>query len=278
MSFRAAPLFLLIFCAVMTLGGCAGRQDTTVAQPSIQSATDDSFDLDDYDDHTEPSDPLESWNRVWFGFNDKFMRYVLHPAYSGYAYVVPEKVRGGISNFRENLKSPIRFVNHLLQGEFAQAGVEFGRFIINTCTSLGFADVAAQSKPLYPYYPQFATFSHTLGTWGVPEGPFVVWPFFGPYTLRGTAGDVTDIFFAPQTYCLNWEVSLPVSAGLMFNDFGSSYDAYTKLTDSAIEPYSAVRNAWMSLSQTMEKQRQERKTGFSMRLSPETTSDGQTED
>ena len=55
----------------------------------------------------------------------------------------------------------------------------------------------------------------------------------------------------------------------MFNDFGRTYKAYTQLTDTALEPYSAVRNAWMSLSRTAEEQRKERRTGFSMRLSPD---------
>ena len=267
-----AFLPVLLLSLLLPLGACANRQDSPApSAPATvgQNEAAQDFDFDDYDEQTEPSDPLGSWNRVWFSFNDKVMRYVLDPAYRGYSRIVPEKVRGGISNFRENLKAPVRFVNHLLQGEFAQAGVELGRFIVNISTSLGLADVASQSKPLYPYYPQFATFSHTLGTWGVPEGPFVVWPFFGPYTLRGSAGDLTDIFFAPQTYYLDWEVSVPVTAGLMFNDFGRTYKAYTQLTDTALEPYSAVRNAWMSLSRTAEEQRKERRTGFSMRLSPD---------
>lgn len=277
MPFRASSTFPVLLALLLSLGACANRQDASPAAPAAaeqtaQGETAQDFDFDDYDDHSEASDPLGPWNRVWFSVNDKLMRYAIHPVYRGYAFVVPEKVRGGISQFRENLKAPVRFVNHLLQGEFAQAGVEFGRFLINSCTSLGFADVASQSKPLYPYYPQFATFSHTLGVWGVHDGPFVVWPLFGPNTLRGSAGDVTDIFFAPQTYCLDWEVSVPVTAGLMLNDFGDTYQAYTKLTDTALEPYSAVRNAWMSLSRAADEQRKERRTGFSMRLSPDAIS------
>ena len=269
MPFRANLLRVLLLGLFLSLGACASRQDTlpTTVETS-QSAVDAEPDFDDYDDDDAgTADPFESWNRVWFGFNDTLMRHVLDPAYRGYSHIVPEKVRGGISHFRENLKAPVRFVNHLLQGEFAQAGVEIGRFIINSCTSLGFADVASQSRPLYPYYPQFATFSHTLGTWGVPEGPFVVWPFFGPYTLRGSAGDLTDVFLAPQTYCMDWQVSVPVTAELMFNDFGNTFKAYRQLTDTSLEPYSAVRNAWMSLSRTSETQRRERQTGFSMRFS-----------
>lgn len=107
------------------------------------------------------------------------MRYVLHPAYSGYAYVVPEKVRGGISNFRENLKSPIRFVNHLLQGEFAQAGVEFGRFIINTCTSLGLRMSPLQSKPCTPTTPVCDFFSY-IGNVGRSGRSFCRMAFLRP--------------------------------------------------------------------------------------------------
>ena len=144
MPFRANLLRVLLLGLFLSLGACASRQDTlpTTVETS-QSAVDAEPDFDDYDDDDAgTADPFESWNRVWFGFNDTLMRHVLDPAYRGYSHIVPEKVRGGISHFRENLKAPVRFVNHLLQGEFAQAGVEIGRFIINSCTSLGFADVA----------------------------------------------------------------------------------------------------------------------------------------
>ena len=48
-------------------------------------------------------------------------------------------------NFFSNALFPMRFVNNILQFRFLEAGVEFGRFFINTTTTLGFADVAIRS-------------------------------------------------------------------------------------------------------------------------------------
>ncbi len=172
---------------------------------------------------------------------------VVKPVHTGYAKVVPGPIRSGISNFAHNLGAPVRFLNSLLQGKFTQAGVEFGRFCINTMTSFGLADVASQSKPLYPYHPETENFGHTLAVWGVPEGPYLVWPFFGPSTARGTVGMVGDVFAAPQNYALNWQASLAASSGFTFNDMDKVYKPYEQVVGASLEPYIAVRNGYLTL-------------------------------
>ena len=95
MPFRANLLRVLLLGLFLSLGACASRQDTlpTTVETS-QSAVDAEPDFDDYDDDDAgTADPFESWNRVWFGFNDTLMRHVLDPAYRGYSHIVPEKVR-----------------------------------------------------------------------------------------------------------------------------------------------------------------------------------------
>ena len=104
--------------------------------------------LDDYD--TAPvdsiSDPLEPWNRFWFRFNDIFYLHVARPAYDAWVFITPHQLRSGLKNFFSNVMFPMRFVNNILQFRFLEAGVEFGRFFINTTSSLGFADVAKGSE------------------------------------------------------------------------------------------------------------------------------------
>lgn len=221
-----------------------------LASSDIATSSGDEFSLDDYDDDmpsVEVSDPLEPWNRFWFRFNDVMLLNVFKPIHSGYAKVVPEPVRGGISNFAHNLASPVRFLNSLLQGKFTQAGVEFGRFCINTMTSLGLADVASQSKPLYPYHPETENFGHTLAVWGIPEGPYLVWPFFGPSTARGTVGLVGDMFAEPVNYALSWQINLLSSTGFTFNDLDKVYRPYEQVVGASLEPYIAVRNGYLTL-------------------------------
>lgn len=217
---------------------------------SLETASGDEYSLDDYDDDSSAilvSDPLEPWNRFWFRFNDVLLLKVLKPVHTGYAKVVPGSVRGGISNFAHNLTSPVRFLNSLLQGKFTQAGVEFGRFCINTMTSLGLADVASQSKPLYPYHPETENFGHTLAVWGVPEGPFLVWPFFGPTTARGTVGMIGDAFAVPQNYLISWRFTVTSGAGFTFNGLDKIYEPYEQVSKASLEPYIAIRNGYLTL-------------------------------
>ena len=105
---RLLPALLL--AAMLTLAsGCATKQAESLdaAAPAVQAEVADStkpeLDLDNYDDFGEKDaalshDPLEGWNRFWFGFNDGFMQYVLKPAHKGYSSIVPEPLRNGISN------------------------------------------------------------------------------------------------------------------------------------------------------------------------------------
>ena len=252
----AAALVAVLACTT----GCASRQDTSVQEPSAVSvasvevsAVDEDFGgLDDYDDYSAEDealqdDPLEDWNRFWFHVNDWFLQYLVKPVHKGYAFIVPEPIRNGIGNFAHNLAFPVRMLNSMLQGEFAQAGVEFDRSLVNFMVSFGFADVASQSKPLYPYHPETANFDCTLGVWGVPDGPYFIIPFLGPSTVRGAFGEAGDAFMKPQYYALDWEVSTASSLFLSFNDVDKLYKPYDQITESALEPYVALRNAYLNM-------------------------------
>ena len=253
----AALLALVLACGT----GCASRQENApaasqqVAVESVAQSADAGEDfggLDDYDDYNPEDlaaqdDPLEGWNRFWFHVNDWFLEYIVKPLHKGYAFIVPEPIRNGVSNFAHNVAFPVRMLNSLLQGEFAQAGVEFDRSVVNFMVSLGFADVASQSKPLYPYHPETENFDYTLGVWGVPDGPYFIIPFLGPSTVRGAVGETGDAFMKPQYYALDWEVSTASSVYLAFNGADALYKPYDQITESALEPYVALRNAYLNM-------------------------------
>lgn len=253
----AALLALVLACGT----GCASRQENApaasqqVAAESVAQTADAGEDfggLDDYDDYSAEDlaaqdDPLEGWNRFWFHVNDWFLEYIVKPLHKGYAFIVPEPIRNGVSNFAHNVAFPVRMLNSLLQGEFAQAGVEFDRSVVNFMVSLGFADVASQSKPLYPYYPETENFDYTLGVWGVPDGPYFIIPFLGPSTVRGAVGETGDAFMKPQYYALDWEISTASSVYFAFNGADALYKPYDQITESALEPYVALRNAYLNM-------------------------------
>ena len=204
--------------------------------------------LDDYD--TEPaqsiSDPIEPWNRFWFHFNDIFFLYVARPAYTAWEAVTPHQLRSGLKNFFSNLLFPVRFANNILQFRFFEAGVEFGRFVINTTSSAGFADVAKGHKTIVPVDPTGEDFGQTLGRWGLGHGFYIVWPIIGPSSARDTVGRAGDLFADPMFYLQPTELAIGVSGGLRFNALGDVLPLYEDLNTVAVDPYIAMREAYVN--------------------------------
>ena len=189
-------------------------------------------------------DPLEGWNRAMFAFNDVVIEHVARPAYTGYEYITPAFMRAGIKNFFHNLAFPVRFTNNLLQGRGMAAGVEMSRFVLNTTAGVGgLFNVAKRHEPVVPVEDE--DFGQTLGVWGAGEGFYIVWPLFGPSTVRDSVGRVGDYFLHPLTYVQPWELSLGAKAVGTFNDLDEVLDQYDQLKRAAIEPYSSVRDAYV---------------------------------
>ncbi|MEO1204560.1 MAG: VacJ family lipoprotein, partial [Pseudomonadota bacterium] len=127
------------------------------------------------------SDPWEPVNRVVFKVNDVPDRYLLKPVARGYRAILPNPVRRGIGNFFDNLVTPRSMVNNFLQGKPDRGGSDLGRFLLNSTIGIGgLFDVA--SAVGYDVYNE--DFGQTFAVWGMPDGPFVMIPFFGPSTLR----------------------------------------------------------------------------------------------
>ncbi|MDR3358189.1 MAG: VacJ family lipoprotein [Desulfovibrio sp.] len=207
--------------------------------------------LDDYDDDASGgesiADPLEPWNRFWFGFNNFCYLHIVKPIHQGYAAVTPRQFRSGMKNFFFNLFFPVRFVNNIFQFRFMEAGVEFGRFIINTTTSLGFANVAKDKKTIVPVEPGGEDFGQTLGSWGIGHGFYIVWPVIGPSSPRDTLGRIGNLFADPLFYVSPWELATGAELYLRFNDMDDILPLYEEMNRAAVDPYIAMRQAYVNL-------------------------------
>jgi phospholipid-binding lipoprotein MlaA len=137
-----------------------------------------------------PQDPWEPFNRSVFEFNEGLDAYVLKPVVAGYRFVLPEFVRDGIYNFFSNYNDIYTALFNLLQGKPGFAFNDFMRVVVNTTMGLGGLLDLATPGGLEKHKEDWG---QTLGVWGVPSGPYVVLPFFGPSNVRDTFGTVADL-------------------------------------------------------------------------------------
>ena len=149
-------------------------------------------------------DPLQPLNRQIFAVNDALDRAIVRPIAVEYKEKIPSPIRASYSGFRKNLGEPWNAVNQLIQGRPGRAAKTLGRFTINTVTTLGFADPASRLG----LETEDENFGTTLGYWGVPSGPYLVLPVFGPSTFRDGFGLVVDGYARPQRYVLENEEGL----------------------------------------------------------------------
>ena len=135
------------------------------------------------------NDPLESYNRAMFDFNEGFYEYVLDPIVDAYQFIMPEFVQTGVTNFFNHMDDILVMFNSLLQLKFKDFVHTFMRFIYNTFFGFfGLIDVAKHMG-----LPKLnEDFGQTLGAWGVPAGPYFVQPLLGPSSIRDTFGDYID--------------------------------------------------------------------------------------
>ena len=143
------------------------------------------------------NDPWERTNRIVFRFNDWLDRYTLKPIAKGYTAITPRPVRTVVTSFFSNIQEIPNTINAILQLDGKKTGLSIGRFIINsTLGLLGLLDVAS-TMGLKQANNDFGI---TLAKWGVPSGPYVVLPIFGPRTVRSAVGFVPDYFTDPIDY------------------------------------------------------------------------------
>ena len=143
---------------------------------------------------TQVSDPLEGMNRFFFDINQRVDRDAGKPVATAYKEDVPQRVRGSLHNVLDNLGGPVDVANDLLEAQFDNAGVAAGRFLVNTTVGVaGIFDVATD----WGMPERDRDFGETLGTYGVPPGPYLVLPLRGSTDVRDFAGNYLDGFATP---------------------------------------------------------------------------------
>jgi len=226
MFFAAKPFSkirqFVLLCMVAVLVGCA----------SIPAGVEPS-----------PNDPWEPFNRSVFEFNEGLDAYLLKPVVAGYRFVLPEFVRDGIYNFFSNYNDIYNVAYNLLQGKPGYAFNDLMRVVVNTTMGLGgFIDLATPGG----LEKHREDWGQTLGVWGVPSGPYVVLPFFGPSNVSDTFGTVADL---ESDYLFKYvkDVGLRNSiTGLrVVNARNTYYEAGDLLDGAAIDKYSFMRDAYI---------------------------------
>ncbi|NQT02482.1 MAG: VacJ family lipoprotein [Planctomycetes bacterium] len=220
-----------------------GRHDLI---DSTETFTDDEFDLleEELDEQiVEIDDPLEPFNRLMFGLNDTLYFLVFKPVAQTYKAVAPEPARIGVRNFFQNIGTPVRYVNCLLQGKGQSADIELRRFLVNTTVGvLGFGDPA---RDQYGLEPTWEDLGQTLAVHGMDSGFYIVWPFLGPSTVRDSLGMVGDMFLNPVRYVEPWETSYIISATRVINGSSFHIEEYEEFKAEFLEPYVAMREAYV---------------------------------
>jgi phospholipid-binding lipoprotein MlaA len=146
-------------------------------------------------------DPYEHFNRKMYAFNDFADRVAIRPAAVAYRKVTNDTSRRLISNFFANIESPITIANDVLQAQPKYAFTATSRLVINTTIGLlGFFDPASELG----IDAHETDFGVTLAKWGVPDGPYLVLPFFGSTTTRDVWRLPVDTYlFDPLNYYEN---------------------------------------------------------------------------
>ena len=199
------------------------------------------------------ADPIAGFNRAMFTFNDKMYFWVLKPVASGYRVVLPTPVRVSVKNFFFNIVGPVRFVNCLLQGKLRAAEGEFCRFVVNS--TAGFVGLFNPVKDKPQFNPTDEDFGQTLGSYNVGNGFYIVWPVFGPSTVRDTVGSIGDWALNPFSFMqlVNVDAGAITSGATnvgiygvrTVNDTSFRIGDYESLKNAALDPYEAFRNAYI---------------------------------
>jgi len=187
-------------------------------------------------------DPWEGFNRTIFTVNDKVDQYALKPVAQGYKRVTPQPVQDSVTNFFSNIGDAYNVANNLLQLRIADSVSDLMRMVINTVFGVGgLFDVATLAK--LPKHSQ--DLGLTLGHYGVPAGPFLVLPLFGPSTVRDAVGMAGDHFVNPITYIDPAGVSWGLYGLNVVSTRANLLGATDLIEGAAIDRYSFVRNAYL---------------------------------
>ena len=200
---------------------------------------------------SEVKDCFENLNRATFAFNQALDGVIFKPVASAYR-VLPSPIKSGVSNSLDNLSNLVTIPNNIIQGEFKKAGINSGRFIINTTIGiLGFIDVAQNLG--FPDYEK-EDYGQSLAKLGVGPGCYVVLPVLGPSTVRDAAGSLANVMGGDAWYNVTVKndthyfsdidyYSSRITSGVDFR--AKNYDAIENLEKNSLDFYASVKSLYL---------------------------------
>ncbi len=194
----------------------------------------------------KPGDPFEPANRAIFTFNDALDTHIAQPIAKGYQKVTPQPMRQAISNFFSNLGDISNFANDLLQLKITDATEDLMRLAMNTTFGLGGLIDFATAAGLPKHHQDFGL---TLGHYGVPAGPYLVLPVFGPSSIRDGIGMGVDVKFNLLNY-IEPAVRNPMYIAQFVSTRADLLGATDLLQQAALDKYSFVRDAYRQQRQS----------------------------
>ncbi|MFQ2192422.1 MlaA family lipoprotein [Aeromonas jandaei] len=194
----------------------------------------------------DPRDPFQGPNRAMWAVNyDVLEPYVARPVVHGYARYVPQGMKDGIENLVENFNEPSSMVNHLITGDLKGAGVNLGRFTLNTTVGLlGIFDVAKHAG----LERDKLEMDTVLGKADIGEGAYLMVPVYGPTTTRKLVGDTVDTIYFP--YAL---LTLPLRVvHWALDGLGSRSKLIDqeRIIDNSLDPYALTKDFYLQYNQS----------------------------
>ena len=224
---------------------------TTIALITNVNAASDGELLLKKNEPAEVKDCFEKLNRATFAFNNALDGIIFKPVASVYK-VLPSPVRTGVSNSLDNLSSLVTIPNNVLQGDFSKAGVNTGRFLINTTIGLlGLIDVATYLG-LEEYEKE--DYGQSLAKHGVGPGCYIVLPVLGPSTARDTVATTFNFLGGDPWYNVTVKndtqyvshedyYTSKVTGGVDFR--AKNYNSIENLKKNSVDFYASVKSLYL---------------------------------
>ena len=224
---------------------------TTLALTSnLQAGTDGEL-LLKKNEPSEIKECFEKLNRATFAFNKALDGIIFKPVANAYK-VLPSPVKTGVSNSLDNLSNLVTIPNNILQGDFAKAGDNTIRLVINTTLGiLGLIDVADHIG--LPGYEK-EDYGQSLASFGVGPGCYIVLPVLGPSTARDTVSSLASFMGGDAWYNVTVrnethhfsDIDYYMSKGVAGVDFrAKNYDSIENLEKNSLDFYASVKSLYL---------------------------------
>ena len=194
------------------------------------------------------NDPFESTNRNIFKFNNVLDDNFFKPVAKGWRKI-PDIPRKPLSNLASTAQAPISLANAILQLNRESIGNILGKFLINMTFGLGGMFDIAGTREFGSMPTVTEDFGQTLVTWGVPDGPYVMLPIFGPSSVRDSIGLGVDTVFNPLSFAyrmnnigLEARLSGPTVRGVTTRE--KYLDYVDEMKASSLDFYATMRSLY----------------------------------